>query len=89
MLSPHYLIKQKFSYLIEWCFDKTNQKYICFRRERSFFSDLKDKYKRYTYWTCEEMIDAVYFLLDNIFIRFGNNIYRQVVGIPMGTNCAP
>ena len=33
--------------------------------------------------------DALTFLLDNIFIRFGNNLYRQVVGIPMGTNCAP
>ena len=29
------------------------------------------------------------FLLDNIFIRFGPKLYRQVVGIPMGTNCAP
>ena len=29
------------------------------------------------------------FLLDNIFIRFGTKLYRQVVGIPMGTNCAP
>ena len=28
-------------------------------------------------------------MLDNIFIRFGTNLYRQVVGIPMGTNCAP
>ena len=25
----------------------------------------------------------------NIFIRFGTKLYRQVVGIPMGTNCAP
>ena len=24
-----------------------------------------------------------------IFIRFGTKLYRQVVGIPMGTNCAP
>ena len=24
-----------------------------------------------------------------IFIRFGLKLYRQVVGIPMGTNCAP
>ena len=23
------------------------------------------------------------------FIRFGTKLYRQVVGIPMGTNCAP
>ena len=29
------------------------------------------------------------FLLDNIFIRFGTELYRQVNGIPMGTNCAP
>ena len=28
-------------------------------------------------------------MLDNIFIRFGTKLYRQVVGIPTGTNCAP
>ena len=27
--------------------------------------------------------------LDNIFIRFGSKLYRQIVGIPKGTNCAP
>ena len=27
--------------------------------------------------------------MDNIYIRFGTKIYRQIVGIPMGTNCAP
>ena len=27
--------------------------------------------------------------LDNIYIRFGTKLYRQIVGIPMGTNCAP
>ena len=26
---------------------------------------------------------------DNIFIRFGTKLYGHVVGIPMGTNCAP
>ena len=29
------------------------------------------------------------FSLDNIFIQFGTKLYRQVDGIPMGTNCAP
>ena len=28
-------------------------------------------------------------MLDNIFIRFGTKLYRQVVGIPKGTNCGP
>ena len=27
--------------------------------------------------------------MDNIFIRFGSKLYRQIVGIPMGTICAP
>ena len=29
------------------------------------------------------------FLVDNIFVRFGGQLFRQMVGIPMGTNCAP
>ena len=33
-------------------------------------------------------INALTFLLDNIFIRFGTKLYRQVVGISMGTNFA-
>ena len=38
---------------------------------------------------CQNVCDALTFLLDNIFVRFGTKLYRQVVGIPMGTNCAP
>ena len=33
--------------------------------------------------------DALVYLLDNIFIRFGTKLFRQNIGIPMGTNCAP
>ena len=40
-------------------------------------------------WTCSDVCDAINFLIDNIFVRYGNSIYRQGVGIPMGTNCAP
>ena len=35
------------------------------------------------------MCEALTFLLDNIYIRFGSKFYRQIVGIPMGTNCVP
>ena len=36
-----------------------------------------------------KVIDALVYLLDNIFISFGTYFYRQTIGIPMGTNCAP
>ena len=35
------------------------------------------------------MCDALHYLLDSIFIRFCSKLYRQIVGIPIGTNCAP
>ena len=35
------------------------------------------------------MCEVLAFLLDNIYIRFGSKLYRQIVGIPMGTSCAP
>ena len=45
--------------------------------------------KKYHAWSCQNVCDALTFLLDNIFNRFGTKLYRQVVGISMGTNCAP
>ena len=28
-------------------------------------------------------------MVDNIYVKFGGELVRQMVGIPMGTNCAP
>ena len=33
--------------------------------------------------------EALIYLLGNIYIRFGTKQYRQIVGIPTGTNCNP
>ena len=33
------------------------------------------------------MCEALTCLLDNFYIRFGSKLYRQIVGISMGTNC--
>ena len=35
------------------------------------------------------MFEALTFLLDNVYIRFGTKLCTQIVDIPMGTNCAP
>ena len=36
-----------------------------------------------------KICDALDYLLDNIFIRFGTKLCRQTIDIPMRTNCAP
>ena len=45
--------------------------------------------KKIKWWSCQKVCDALHYLLDNIFIRFGSKLYRQIEGIPTGTNCSP
>ena len=50
---------------------------------------ISEQPKRFKLWSFQKVCDALHFLLDNIFIRFSSKLYRQIVGIPMDTNCAP
>ena len=84
---PHNLIKDKLIGLIQRTFQREGSPYLaCYDRNAFFFSE---KPKKYHAWSCQNVCDALTFLFDNIFIQFGTKLYRQVVGIPLGTNCAP
>ena len=86
---PHNLIKEKLIDLIERTFYKKEGKlYLACNDKKAFFTSA-DHYRGYHLWSCQTVCDALSFLLDNIYIRFGTKLYRQIVGIPMGTNCAP
>ena len=87
----HSLIKEKLLDLIERAFKEI------FKNEGKLFLACNDKKAFFTYtdnrgykrWSCQNVCDDLSYLLDNIYIRFGSKLYRQIVGIPMGTNCAP
>ena len=86
---PHNLIKEKLLDLIERTFyKKEGELYVVCNDKNAFFTS-KDHHKGYQLWSCRNVCEALSFLLDNIYIRFGTKLYRQIVGIPMGTNCAP
>ena len=40
-------------------------------------------------YTADNICKMIEFLIDNIFVEFGGRLFCQVIGIPMGTNCAP
>ena len=84
---PHNLIKEKLTNLIEWTFKREGSPYIACNERQAFFTS--EDTKRYKLWSCQNVCEALIYLLDNIYIRFGTKLYRQIVGIPMGTNCAP
>ena len=84
---PHNLIKEKLTELIEQTFNREGSLYLACNDNNAFFTS--EQPKRYKLWSCQKMCDALHYLLDNIFIRFGSKLYSQIVGIPMGANCAP
>ena len=62
------------------------------------------KYYSYACWTCTELCEAFTFqnvtlnhnqqqhftfLMENIYVQFDGMVYTQIIGILMGTNCAP
>ena len=84
---PHNLIKEKLTEFIEQTFNREGSLYLACNDKNAFFTS--EQPKRNKLWSCQKMCNALHYLLDNIFIRFGSKLYRQIVGILMDTNCAP
>ena len=79
--------RRKPANLIEWTFKREGSPYLACNERHAFFTS--GDTKRYKLWSCQNVCDALIYLFDNIYILFGTNLYRQIVGIRMGTNYAP
>ena len=84
---PHDKLKNKLSEFISKMFDFRAKKYIIIKGKWSYLSD--KTCPNFLSITAQNLIEWVNFVIDNSYIYFQGRVYRQVVGIPMGTNCAP
>ena len=84
---PNNLTKDKLIDLIVRNFNREGSPYRACNDRNAFFTSKKPK--KYHAWSCQNVCDALTFLLDNTFIRFGTKLYRQVVAMTMGSNYAP
>ena len=88
---PHQKLKSRLAAIIRNSFIHKNgnrrYKFLVLGREGPYFvkehSDSKNKY------TEDDIVNMLEFLVDNIFVVFGGKVFQQIVGIPMGANCAP
>ena len=88
---PHQKLKSRFATIIRNAFIHKNgnrrYKVLVLGLEGPYFvkehSDSKNRY------TEDDIVNMLEFLVDNIFVVFGGKVFQQIVGIPMGTNCAP
>ena len=74
---PYNLIKEKLINLIEWTFKRESSPYIACNEIQAFFTS--EDTKRYKLCSCQNVCETLIYLLDNIYIRFGTKLYRQIV----------
>jgi hypothetical protein len=65
---------------------RQHYKFIVLGDEITFF--LKHVTKRKTWYTENEVISMLEFLIDNIFVKFIGHIFQQIICISMARNCA-
>ena len=80
------LSKQKCC-LCQLLFQQRVKTYLCTSMKEGFFRN--KKYDSYKCWSCADLCEAFTFLMENIYVQFDGMVYQLIVGIPMGTNCAP
>ena len=88
---PHDLLKSRMNNIINNAFKHKNgatrYTHIKVDRNKSYFTN--DPLNSENKYTANDICKMTEFLVDNIYVRFGGQLFRQTVGIPMGTNCAP
>ena len=84
---PHSDLVTRISNLIKLTFKKNDNQSLLVNERNAYFSD--DEKDGYLSFTCKQYCDLLIFLISNIYIKLGDTLFRQIIGIPMGTNCAP
>ena len=88
---PHDLLKSRINNTINNAFKHKNgttrYTYIKVGRNKSYFTS--DPLNGDNKYAANDICKMIEFLVDNIYVRFGGQLFRQMVGIPMGTNYAP
>ena len=70
---PHNRIEEKLSELIEQTFNREGSLYLTCNEKHAFFTS--EQPKRFKLWSCQKVCDALHYLLDNMFIRFGSKLH--------------
>ena len=88
---PHDQLKVNLSNFVNRIFDIKDKFYIVCNlyNKCPYFSDSNNVSKSNIVFTKSSLIECLHFLIDNSFVVFNDCVYRQVVGIPMGTNSGP
>jgi len=84
---PHKQLKARLSWVIHEAFKSSKKSFISVYKHGASWTDSPKKCTLKL--NCSKVIRLMNWLIDNIYVTFGDQCFRQVIGIPMGTDCAP
>ena len=86
---PHMKLKENIKFFIEKIFSCVDKQFVtCSQKSKTAYYS-KSKSTHNLSFDKDSLIKAIEFIVDNSYVTFHEKIYRQIIGIPMGTNCAP
>ena len=74
---PHHLIKDKLIDLINRTFIRENTQYLACNEKCAFFTS--DVYNNHNLWSCQKVLDALVYLLDNILLDLELNFMGKLL----------
>ena len=87
---PHASLKEALTSLINEAFRVRDNIFLLVgSKGQAYWSDIPSRASSQHSITEHKLIAFVEYLIDNIYVNVGDRVYRQCVGIPMGTDCAP
>ena len=92
---PHKQVKENVNMFINNAFKKRvmNNKepkpFICSSIKRKIGYFCKNRSKTNPCYDKDELINAISFIINNSYVLYHDKVFRQIIGIPMGTSCAP
>ena len=88
---PHPQLKDNLNNFLNRIFDIKSKCFVVCNlfSKCAYFSDSNSISKSCIKFTLESLLECLNYLIDNAYIIFDGNVYRQAIGIPMGTNAGP
>jgi len=80
-------LKNRISGLIIKSFTAQTWKFIKIHKDTASWT--KNINKSGMSFSCDDVINLMSWLIDNTYVTIGDKVFKQCIGIPMGTDCAP
>jgi hypothetical protein len=80
-------LKRQLAWVIAEAFKDSKKRYISVYSSCARWTNKPQE--KILHMDCKKVIRVMNWLIDNIFVTFGDKCFRQTIGIPMGTDCAP